>query len=116
MYVGGRQDDDWSNLKFVQLHVKGHGALGELFVRKKPDIKMGDTPSVLYLLRGNADEPTGPHWGGAFLKTGHGPNYWTDGPDPLLSEGDFAGAKTVSCWRVDYLVDWQQRMDRTRGR
>jgi hypothetical protein len=111
MYVGGRQDDPWGNRTFVDQHVKGHGALGNLFYRKKRDIKMGDTPSLLYLLRGDVDDPTTPHWGGAFVQTDHGENYWTDNPDRALSEGGRAGAKTVNRWRLDYLQDWRQRMD-----
>jgi hypothetical protein len=111
MYVGGRQDGPWGNRAFVDQHVKGHGALGDLFYRKKRDIKMGDTPSLLYLLRGDVDDPAAPHWGGAFVKTDHGKNYWTDNPDRAMSEGGRAGAKTVSRWRVNYLQDWRQRMD-----
>ncbi len=113
MYVGGTQNDEWGNLEFVAKHLHGHGALGDLFFSKKRDIKMGDTPSLLYLLRGNADDPTSSHWGGAFVKTAHGPNYWTDNPDPSLSERKYAGAKTVNRWRTEYLADWQQRMKRT---
>jgi len=110
MYIGGEQDGEWGNRSFVNAHIKGHGVLGDFFYRKKRDIKMGDTPSLLYLLRGDPDEPTTAHWGGAFMKTEHGPNYWTDNPDRSLSEGGRAGAKTVSRWRIDYLRDWRQRM------
>jgi hypothetical protein len=113
MYVGGRQDGPWGNRTFVDQHVKGHGAMGDLFYREKKDIKMGDTPSFLYLLRGDVDDPAAPHWGGAFVRTDHGKNYWTDNPDRGLSEGGRAGVKTVSRWRVDYLEDWRQRMDWT---
>ncbi len=112
MYIGGRQDGEWGNRAFVERHVKDHGALGDLFFQKKADIKMGDTPSLLYLLRGDVDDPTANHWGGAFRKTDHGPNYWTDDPDPARAEGDRAGAKTVSQWRCDFLRDWQERMVR----
>jgi hypothetical protein len=115
MYVGGRQDGDLGNRSFVARHVKGHGALGALFVRKKADIKMGDSPSVLYLLRGDPDDPTGEHWGGAFAAAGHGSAYWHDSPDKALAEGGRKGAKTVSKWRTAYLRDWQKRMDRTLG-
>lgn len=73
---------------------------------------MGDTPSLLFLLRGDADDPTTEHWGGAYVKTEHGKHYWTDNPDRNLSEARFAGAKTVNRWRVDYLADWQRRMTR----
>ncbi|TWU09808.1 DUF1593 domain-containing protein [Allorhodopirellula heiligendammensis] len=112
MYMGGMQDGEWGNDRFVQQNVKGHGSLGDLFVRKKRDIKMGDTPSLLYLLRGNADDPTEPHWGGAFVKTDHGKYFWTDNPDQILSINERAGAKTVSDWRREYLEDWKSRMDR----
>ncbi|MHB8864305.1 MAG: DUF1593 domain-containing protein [Pirellulaceae bacterium] len=110
MYVGGRQDGDWGNLRFVERHVRGHGALGNLFYEKKPDIKMGDTPSLLYLLCGELDDPTAPHWGGAFQRTDHGPNYWTDDPAPAKAQGDYPGAKTVNIWRCDYLQDWRERL------
>ncbi len=112
MYIGGVQDGEWDNRAFLTGHVAGHGALGDLLVRKKADLKMGDTPTLLYLLRGNPDDPSSPHWGGAFLRTDHGPSYWTDDPAPELRERDLSGAKTVSRWRVDYLRDWQRRMDR----
>jgi Cellulose-binding Sde182, nucleoside hydrolase-like domain len=112
MYVGGSQEGDLGNRTFVTKHVKGHGALGELFVRKKADIKMGDTPSVLYLLHGDPDRPETDHWGGRFRKTDHGPRYWTDDADPKWREGRYPGAKTVNRWREAYLRDWQRRLDR----
>ncbi|MEZ6070599.1 MAG: DUF1593 domain-containing protein [Pirellulales bacterium] len=112
MYMGGGQEEEWGNRSFVELHVKGHGSLGNLFFEKKRDIKMGDTPSLLFLLEGDPDEPAGPHWGGAFLTTGHGEHYWHDDPDEGLSINGRAGAKTVNRWRRDYLEDWRRRMDR----
>lgn len=112
MYMGGMQDGEWGNISFVANNVKDHGSLGDLFFRKKRDIKMGDTPSFLYLLRGNTEDPTGPHWGGAFVKTDHGKHFWTDNPEERFSTNQRAGAKTVSVWRRDYLEDWKRRMDR----
>ena len=114
--MGGKHEGDLGNVEFVAQHVAGHGALGELYVAKKRDIKMGDTPSVLYLLRGNPDDPTAESWGGSFVKTDHGPSYWTDDPDPALLEGKYNGAKSVNKWRADYLRDWQQRMDWAAGK
>jgi hypothetical protein len=110
MYVGGNQVDDLDNKAFLDRHARGHGALGQLLVDKLPAIKMGDTPSVLYMLAGDPDDPTGEHWGGAFVATDHGPNYWTDSPDPALKEAKYNGAKTVNKWREAYLRDWQSRM------
>ena len=116
MYVGGPQAGDLGNRAFLARHVASHGALGDLLVAKKADLKMGDTPSVLYLLRGDPGDPTADHWGGAFLRTDHGPHYWTDNPAPALGERKRPGPKTVSRWREDYLRHWQRRMDWARGR
>jgi hypothetical protein len=110
MYVGGDQQDDLGNKTFLDEHVKPHGTLGDLLVKKLPTIKMGDTPSVLYLLVGNPNEPWNDHWGGSFVPTDHGPNYWTDSQDPILKEGKYPGAKSVNRWRTAYLRDWQTRM------
>jgi hypothetical protein len=113
MYVGGKQNGDLGNKSFLKEHVRGHGALGDFLVGKKADIKMGDTPSLFYLLRGDPNDPESDHWGGSFVKTDQGPNYWTDNLDPTLGEGSYRGAKTVNKWRADFLGDWQARMDRT---
>ena len=116
MYMGGNQEDDLGNRSFPQEHVAGHGHLGALFMKKKPNIKMGDSPSVLYLLHGNPESPESPHWGGAFVRPDPKtrPTYWHDNPDQSLVANAKPGAKTVNKWRADYLRDWQARMDRAR--
>jgi hypothetical protein len=110
MYMGGIQDDPWGNLTFVETYVKDYGAMGRLFFEKKSDIKMGDTPSVLYLLYGNPENPEGESWGGSFVKSSERPNYWTDDQNPELIENNRPGAKTVNRYRVEYLRDWKDRM------
>lgn len=115
MYVGGEQSADLGNRTFVERHVKGRGALGDLLFAKKPDLKMGDTPSVLYLLHGDPDDPASEHWGGSYRRTDHGPNYWTDRTEDALREGKRPGARTVRRWREQYLRDWQRRMGRCAG-
>jgi hypothetical protein len=114
MYMGGDHRGDLGNLTFTQRHVRGHGHLGDFFMQKMATIKMGDTPSVLYLLHGDPDRPEGPHWGGSFIRPdpAHRPAYWHDNPDPALSFNGKAGAVTVNRWRRDYLRDWQHRMER----
>jgi hypothetical protein len=116
-YIGGKQSSNLGNKSFVDKHVKDHGALGRYFVPLKGGrIKMGDTPTYAYLLRGTPDDPTKDSWGGRFVrKKGH-PNWWVDNPDPTLKEGKYRGAKTVNKWREDYLRDWQKRMDRCIGK
>ena len=108
--MGGKQDGDLGNRTFVDQHIKAHGALGDLFYKKKRDIKMGDTPSVLFLLRGNLNDPTQTSWGGSYVKTGHGPNYWFDDASQNRRDAGRNGAKTVNRWREAYLCDWQQRL------
>jgi hypothetical protein len=110
MYMGGEQSEHLGNLSFVEKSVKDFGALGKLFFEKKRDIKMGDTPSVLYLLNGDPENPEGESWGGSFEKNPVRANYWTDKQYPELAENGRQGAKTVNSYRKAYLEDWADRM------
>ena len=67
-FTGGNQSGQWGNKAFVSLHIAGKGALGDFFVSKKADIKMGDTPSVGWLLKGTPNDPSQPGWGGSFVR------------------------------------------------
>ena len=116
-YTGGKQNGDLGNRSFVDKHVKNHGALGKYFVPLKGgSIKMGDTPSYAFLLRGKPDDPTKDSWGGKFIKRKGRPNWWIDDPDPAFSEAGRPGAKTVNKWRRQYLRDWQKCMDRCKDK
>lgn len=68
-FVGGNQQGEWGNASFVAAHIAGRGALGEYFsTHLKGVIKMGDTPSVGWLLHGKPDDPSQPGWGGRFVR------------------------------------------------
>ena len=67
-FTGGNQSGQWGNEAFVSQHIAGKGALGDFFISKKGDIKMGDTPSVGWLLKGTPDDPRQPGWGGRFVR------------------------------------------------
>ncbi|HEX5789496.1 MAG TPA: DUF1593 domain-containing protein, partial [Woeseiaceae bacterium] len=68
-FVGGNQSGEWGNRGFVERHVVGQGALGEFFAGLlEGTIKMGDTPSVAWLLHGNPSDPAQPGWGGSFVR------------------------------------------------
>lgn len=110
MYMGGNQDGPWGNEQFISESVKGFGELGNLFFEKKKDIKMGDTPSVHYLLHGNAENPEGESWGGSFAKQPDRSNYWSDRQNPELMENGRFGAKTINKFRQEYLSDWKDRI------
>jgi hypothetical protein len=68
-FVGGNQAGMWGNREFVARYVAGRGALGEFFATQLGGtIKMGDTPSVAYLLNNAVDDPTRGGWGGRFVR------------------------------------------------
>lgn len=113
MYMGGDQSGDLGNQSFIDRHIQGRGYLGDLFATLRTNtggIKMGDTPSLLWLMRGNPADPTRASWGGRFVKLSGRPNWYVDDPDPELVENGRRGARTVNRWRVDYLRDWQTRL------
>lgn len=228
-FIGGNQEGEWSDSGFVAQHIAGHGALGNFFAnfnwggKVQESIKMGDTPSVAYLLNGTPEDPVETEsWGGSFVRawdrprrvfdsaqtnpptasdkvqtyaiveiiyrpavpapvgtkctllvdkqefpafvdnagvghfvycptlaktwnyktkstyasldgltggftsvnptpadatkpSSHYPNWWTDNPDPALTEGGHQGAKTISRWRVEYLSDFAARMERCKS-
>lgn len=67
-FIGGNQSGDLGNDAFVAAHVAGRGALGDYFAQIKPTIKMGDSPTVGWLLRGTPEDPSQPGWGGQFVR------------------------------------------------
>lgn len=73
-FIGGKQDEDLGNKIFVNTHINGHGNLGNYFATHLEGvIKMGDTPSVAYLLKGTPESPENPSWGGRFVKVNSRP-------------------------------------------
>lgn len=68
-FVGGNQQGEWGNQEFVSRHIAGRGALGKYFsTHLGGKIKMGDTPSVAWLLKGMPEAPEQPGWGGQFVR------------------------------------------------
>lgn len=53
--------------RFVAEHAEGRGALGAFFARRLPRAKMGDTPTVTWLLAGSR-QPDADSWGGRFVR------------------------------------------------
>jgi hypothetical protein len=112
LYLGGNQQGDLGRTAFVTTHVKSHGQLGDLYFRKLPTLKMGDTASVLYLLwaavgGGSLEDPSQAGWGGQFAWIGHGPNCWTDFTGNHKYDRIY-----INTWREHFLRDWQIRLDR----
>ncbi|MCA9261945.1 MAG: DUF1593 domain-containing protein, partial [Planctomycetales bacterium] len=68
-FIGGEQEGKWGNSEFVQRQIAGRGALGDFFATQLGGvIKMGDSPSVGWLLRGDPEDPSLPSWGGQFVR------------------------------------------------
>jgi hypothetical protein len=68
-FVGGNQAGEWGNTAFVAAHLAGRGALGDFFATQlRGTIKMGDSPSVGWLLHGVPEDPSQPGWGGKFVR------------------------------------------------
>lgn len=68
-FTGGNQSGEWSNSGFVSSHIRGYGALGNLFNAKKNSLKMGDTPSLSRFLYGTPEDPSQPSWGGQYVRS-----------------------------------------------
>jgi hypothetical protein len=74
-FEGGDQRGDLGNESFVTQHIRGRGAMGDFLaggVRFNSEIqatlKMGDTPSVAYVLGRTPEDPTSDSWGGRFVR------------------------------------------------
>lgn len=68
-FTGGNQEGVWGNREFIAQHVAGRGALGEFLASHlKGVMKMGDSPSVSYLLHGDPALPEKPGWGGQYVR------------------------------------------------
>lgn len=71
--------EDLKNDAYYGAHIRGAGALGKAFKNYYGGrIKMGDTPSLLYLMNGNPSDPTTESWGGRFEKVTHSSKFVFD--------------------------------------
>lgn len=75
-FTGGNQTGEWSNSGFPEHHIKGKGYMADFFMTQlEGTIKMGDTPSLAWLLNGNPDNPSKPGWGGQYVRAWDRPYY-----------------------------------------
>jgi len=111
---GGNQEGDLSDDSFQQYHVAGHGALGDWTASHLDNLKLNQSTTILYLLRGDPYDPTAEHWGGQFAtntdNASVSPTFWSDMAGHKC--GIHNGAETVNKWREEWLRDWQEKIDR----
>ncbi len=79
-FTGGNQEGEWGNEGFPEKHIKDKGALGAFFMTQLGgSIKMGDTPSLAWLLNSpDPEDPTLSNWGGQYVKAWERPYYLFD--------------------------------------
>ena len=66
--------DSVSNKSYYGNYIKSAANLGKDYKNYyKGNVKMGDTPSLLYMMDGDPDDPFKESWGGSFEKFDHGP-------------------------------------------
>lgn len=71
-FISDNRKEPRYNSEYYDNFIKGAGYLGEDFKNYyEGNPKMGDTPSLLYLMNGNSNDPIGESWGGSFEKMGH---------------------------------------------
>ena len=72
---------DEFNGKYCDTFVRGAGHLGEDFGNYlNGNIKMGDTPSLLYMMHGDLNDPIAESWGGSFVRFARSPQIIFDRP------------------------------------
>ena len=63
---------NFSSDAYFENSIRDRGEMGKAFQHfYKGRPKMGDTPSLAYLLNGKADDPSGDSWGGSFITIDH---------------------------------------------
>ena len=66
--------DSVSNKSYYDMHIKSAGNLGKDYKNYyNGNVKMGDTPSLLYMMDGDPNDPLKESWGGSFEKFDHSP-------------------------------------------
>lgn len=74
-FTGGEQEGDLGTDAFAAAFASGRGALGDFLAngirfegRARAAVKMGDSPTVGWLLRGAPELPFQPGWGGRYVR------------------------------------------------
>ncbi|WNH10364.1 nucleoside hydrolase-like domain-containing protein [Thalassobellus suaedae] len=71
-FIDDESPKDITNVAYFEAHIKGNGAMGKDFEKRYGGhIKMGDTPSLAYVMNGNPEDPTSESWGGQYTPITH---------------------------------------------
>lgn len=98
-FIGSAKDPSTYQGDYWKTFMKNAGVMGDDFIHYYDGIaKMGDTPSLLYLMNGNPDNPDSRHWGGQFEHMTQSPKYIVTGP---LCSNDTVPAYSLLEWRIN---------------
>ena len=68
-FIYDPKNNDQYNMGFFETYIKGSGNLGRDFAAYyKGNPKLGDTPSLLYMMDGDPTQPEQQSWGGRFVR------------------------------------------------
>lgn len=98
-FIGSEKDDSFYGAPFWNNCMDGHGAMAKEYIKwYNGNSKMGDTPTLLYLMgQGfDSDKPDSPHWGGQFERIEQSPKY--------IITGKLCQKDTVACYS---LMEWR---------
>lgn len=98
-FIADYKNPDKHHAGFYDYYVKGCGNLGADFYNYKEGLpKLGDTPTLLYMLDGDAAVPERESWGGSFEKCAYSSRVVFDRP-------------TTSCDTIqrDGIIEWRFR-------
>lgn len=80
-FIGNQRKADKYNRDYYDTYIAGAGNLGADYINYyKGQSKLGDTPSLLYLMHGDPENPEGESWGGRFTPMTHSPRVVFDHP------------------------------------
>lgn len=80
-FIANYKQQDEFNAGYYDTFILGRGNLGSDFYNYlKGNTKLGDTPSLLYMMDGNPNDPIKESWGGSFTKFTHSPRIIYDRP------------------------------------
>ncbi|MBQ9476464.1 MAG: DUF1593 domain-containing protein [Bacteroidales bacterium] len=97
-FIGRRDDPGKYQMGFFDACLRGAGACGDEVTRySKGIVKMGDTPSILYLMTGDPENPLEDHWGGRFEPMDISPKFLVTGP---LSVRDTVPVYALMEWHL----------------
>ncbi len=97
-FIGSAKDPSPLQGGYWHTFMNGAGMMGNDFRNYYDGIaKMGDTPSLLYLMSGDPEDQTAEHWGGRFESFDISPKYIVRGP---MSAADTIPVYSLMEWRL----------------